>query len=355
VHVLIESRDVKMSDADVLRSALMFLGWQPSQLNSLLEQEGSHSRSTTHRWLKGETPIPASVKLLLKYKILETLPRAQKPSKTKIIAVGGHNGGVGTSPFALTLAQYFDDFGLRSKVYHSGRSTQDTLWSEQSWLSVFSLETKNKKQSENAYLAELQEILSKAGSGELDLDCLVIDINRGFPDSEHTNAVLQTADAGIVLARSQHIAVGWDKPSYLLTLMQERAIPAKMLIKFEMSTLSEMSALSLGRDPSAVEWRENNYFDHVLIDNCAGGDHLFPADLHKLLDQPMHERKGLLMEACKAVALQTLEMLGLAYLDDLMCIESNNSLPKLEVIMEELTADQSGLVAASNLHRRTAM
>jgi hypothetical protein len=137
--------------------------------------------------------------------------------------------------------------------------------------------------------------------------------------------------------------------------MQNRGIPAKTLIKFEMNRLWDLSKISLRDDPSSEKWREANYFDHVLIDNCAAGDFLYPADLHKMLDQPMHERSGLLMEACHEVALETLNMLGLAYIDDLMCIKENDPLPKLEIIMEELTADRVGLVAASNSRRQTVV
>jgi hypothetical protein len=335
-----------MSDSDVLQSALNFLGLQPKQLTSLLAKEGTHSRSTTLRWLSGEIRVPVSIKLWLKQRVLEAIPRAQKPAKPKIVVISGHNGGVGTSPFAVTLAHFLTDFGLRSKVYHVKRFPKDTLWSKPSRLSVPI--PRDRQQSEYGYLPELQKILYRAGSGEMDLDCLVIDLPRGVEDTEHGNAIFQAADAGIVLARCKHLTHGWDQPPWQLERMLAAGIPAKVLIKFEMTTLSQLNRLSVEDDRSDPKWFNGNFFEHFLIDNCAGAESIDPTTLFKLMDPPFYERSGLLMQACQKVTTETLTMLGLAYVEELLCVTSSNDLPTLETIMEELTPNWVEPMTSSN-------
>lgn len=191
-----------MTDAEVLRAALSFLGWKPSDLTELLQLEGTHSRSTTHRWLSGTAPVPPHLKLLLKQHIMAALPCAQKPAKTKVIMVCGTDGGVGVSPFAVTLAHLLSEFGLRTNCYHAGRDPIDVRWSI--GVSLFRTAPKGVKQKQEDYLSELNVLLAEAGRGTLGLDCLIVDVSRRLEKMEHYKNTIFAADAAIVLTR------GWD-------------------------------------------------------------------------------------------------------------------------------------------------
>ena len=328
-----------MTDAEILKAALTFLGWSPSDLTNLLQLEGTHSRSTTHRWLSGDTPVPPHLKLLLKHHVLEALPCSQKPAKTKVIMVCGTDGGVGVSPFAVTLAHLLSEFGLRTACYHAGRDPIDMRWNLGA--SLYWLAPRERKQQQEHYLPELNEILADAGRGALDLDCLIIDVSRRLENKEHYDNTIFAADAAIVLTRD------W-KPFRMRVFDKIKATgtPVKALVKLNRADLYEMKALIDMPSETDFNHLKSTFFVPTLIDSRLRNDIDDVAHLHQELCTSPAARNSPLMQASSEVAHETLRMLGLEFIETVEAYPNDDGPLTLEMVIKQVCTNLPGIMAA---------
>ena len=331
-----------MTDAEILRAALSFLGWKPSDLTRLLQLEGTHDRSTTHRWLSGATPVPSQLKLLLKQHVLDTLPSAQKPSKTKMIMVCGTDGGVGVSPFAVTLAHLLCEFGLRADCYHAGRDPIDVRWSLRS--SLFRKPSGGRSSKQENYLSELNVLLSDAGRGVLDLDCLVIDVSRRLENTEHYSNTIYAADAAIVLTRD------WDSLRMrIFDKIKATGTPVKALVKLHGGSLYELSTIMQMPSDTNIDEVGSTFFKAILIDSRLRADVDDYSHHQTELRTPPEQRISPLMLACTEVVLETLEMLKLKFIESIEVGLNEHRPLTLEAVIRQVCAELPGVTAARNV------
>lgn len=326
-----------MNDAAMLQTAMTFLELDKKELEQMFRVEGAISRSTIHRWLSGEVSVPAALKLLLKERILAKIPCAQKPEKTMIIMVCGNGGGIGSSPFAVTLAQFLHDFGLKSACYHAGRDPIDENWSviPDLWLTEkFQIEKPSK---DKAYLRELNKILAEVGAGQRGLDCLVIDVPRRLERMEHYENVMCRADAAITLVRS------WS-PDELRTHNRIAATgtAVKTLVNIKCAWMTPFKDIDLGEKPMSQDELKKTYFDGFLIDSRLSGRVGQFEHLRYELTLPPEERISPLMRQCEEVTMELLEMLGLRYIESSYEAWRNCQLPSLAELLQEIHAYQIG-------------
>lgn len=328
-----------MTDADLLRAALTFLGWSPSDLTNLLQLEGTHSRSTTHRWLSGSAPVPPHLKLLLKHHVIAALPCSQKPAKTKVIMVCGTDGGVGVSPFAVTLTHLLSEFGLRTDCYHAGRDPIDVRWSP--GVSLYRPAPRGRNQQQEHYLAELNELLALAGRGALDLDCLIIDVSRRLENKEHYDNTIFAADAAIVLTRD------WDPfRMRVFDRIKASGTPVKALVKLHGADLHELRALLDMPSDTDFQQLKATFFEPILIDSRMRDDIDDLAHLKAELRTPPIARISPLMRACSEVAHETLRMLGLEFIETVEADPNDDRPLTLEVVIGQVCTNLPGVMAA---------